>query len=180
MTVTELDQEGVLHLKTQTEPEDHGSGARRRRFNTTRPIGIGTADWRKLTKAQREEILEHVPSQAASSSSGPQIAPVADSPVVSVPAVSTYSPVVTIVGGVHAKMRSRQTKQQPNNEETSDVVACQKVKATERTIGTIIKPAIKKTDHVERNIVEGKTPRLVRASANEIAAQSPDLHSRMT
>ena len=35
----------------QTEPEDHGSGARRRRVNTTRPIGFDTADWRKLRKA---------------------------------------------------------------------------------------------------------------------------------
>ena len=51
-------------------------------------------------------------------------------------------------------MRSRQTEQQSNNEETSDAVACQKVKATERTIGTIIKSAIKKTDYVKRNIVE--------------------------
>ena len=51
-------------------------------------------------------------------------------------------------------MCSRQTKQQSNNDETSDAVACQNVKATERTIGTVIKPAIKKTDYVKRNIVE--------------------------
>ena len=95
---------------SQTEPEDHGSGARRRRVNTTRPVGFDTADWRKLTKAQREEILSHVPSQVASSSIGPQIVPVPDSPVVSVLAGSAHSPVVTIVGGVHAKLRSRQTK----------------------------------------------------------------------
>ena len=69
-----------------------------------------------------------------------------------VPAVSANATVVTTVGGIHAKMRPRQTKQQPNNEETSDAVACQKVKAAERTIGTIIKPAIKKTDYVKRNI----------------------------
>ena len=110
---------------SQTEPKDHGSGARRRRVNTTRPVGFDTADWRQLTQAQREEILEHVPSQAASSSSGPQIVPVLDSPVVSVPAVSAHSPVVTIVGGVHAKTRSRQTKQQSNNNETP-AVSCQK------------------------------------------------------
>ena len=40
------------------------------------------------------------------------------------------------------------------NNETSDAVACQKVKAAERTIGTITKPTIKKTDYVKRNIVE--------------------------
>ena len=78
--------------------------------------------------------------------------PIPDSPVISVPAVSANSPVVTTVGGVHAKMRPRQTKQQSNNEETSDAVACQKVKATERTIGTIMKHAIKKTGYVKRNL----------------------------
>ena len=128
------------------------SGARRRRVNTTRPFGFGTADWRKFTKAQREEILSHVPSQAASSSSEPQIVQIPNSPVVSVPAVSANAPVVTIVGGVHAKMRPMQTEQQSNNEEISDAVVCQKVKAAERTIGTIIKPATKKTDYVKRNI----------------------------
>ena len=56
-------------------------------------------------------------------------------------------------GGVRAKMRSRQTEQQSNNNE-SQAVACQKVKAAERTIGTILKPAIKKTDNVKRDIVE--------------------------
>ena len=80
--------------------------------------------------------------------------PVANSPVVSVPAVSAHSPVVATVEDLHAKMRSRQTTRQSNNEETSDAVACQKAKATERTIGTIIKPAIKKTDYIKRNIVE--------------------------
>ena len=121
---------------------------------TPRPVGFGAADWRKLTKAQREEILSHVPSQAASSSSGPQVVPVPDSPVVSVPAVSAHFPRCYDCGGVHSKTRSRQTKQQSNNEGTSDAVGFQKVKAAERTIGTIIKPAIEKTDYVERNIVE--------------------------
>ena len=68
--------------------------------------------------------------------------------------VSDNSPIVTTVGGVHAKMRSRQTEQQPNNEETSDAVSCQKETAAERTIETITKPAIKKTGYVKRNIVE--------------------------
>ena len=139
---------------SQTEPEDYGSGARRRRANTTRPFGFPTQDWSQFAKAQREEILEHIPSQAASSSGGPQVEPTPENTLVSIPAVSVNSPVVTTVGGVHAEMRSRQTEQQPNNEETSDAVACQKVKAAERTIGTIIKPVIKKTDYVKRNIVE--------------------------
>lgn len=68
---------------------------------------IHTADWRNLTKAQREEILKHVPSQAASSSSGPQIVPIPSSPVVSAPAVSANSPVVTTVGGVHPVLTLR-------------------------------------------------------------------------
>ena len=139
---------------SQTEPEDYGSGARRRRANTTCPIGFLAQDWRKLTKAGREEILEHVPSQAAFSSSGPEIEPIPENSLVSVPAVSAHSPVVATVGGVHAKMRSRQTQQQSNNEEASDAVACQKVKAAEHTVGNIIKLAIKKTDNVKRNIDE--------------------------
>ena len=139
---------------SQTEPEDYGSGARCRRANTTGPFGFHTQGWRTLTKAQREEILEHVPSQAASSSSGPRIEPSPETPLVSVPAVSANFPIVTTVGGVRAKMRPRQTEQQSNNEETSDAVACRKVKAAERTIGTIIKSAIKKTDYFKRNIVE--------------------------
>ena len=139
---------------SQMEPEDYGSGVRRRRANTTRPVGSDTQDWRNFTKAQRGEITGHVPSQAASSSSGLQIEPIPESTVVSVPAVSVNFPVVTTVGGVHAKMRPRQTKQQSNNEETSDAAACQKAKAAEHTIGTIIQPAIKKTDYVKRNIVE--------------------------
>ena len=138
----------------QMEPEDYGSRARLHRADTTRPFGFPTQDWRRFTKAWREEILEHVPSQAASSSGGPQIEPIPEFPLVSVPAVSANHPVVTTVGGVHAKMRSRQTKQHSNNEETSDAVACQKVKAAERTFGTIIKPAIKKTDFFKRNIIE--------------------------
>ena len=108
----------------------------------------------KYKQKQREEILEHVSSQAASSSGGPQIEPIPENPLVLVPAVSANFPLVSTVGGVHAKMRSRQTKQQSNNEEASDAVACQKVKAAGRTIGTIIKPAIKKTDYVKRNIIE--------------------------
>ena len=155
---------------SQTEPEDYGSGARRRRANTTRPFGFPTQDRRKNIKAQREEILEHVPSQASSSSSGLQVEPVQENPLVFVPAISANFPVVTTVGGVHAKMRSIQTKQQSNNEETSDAVSCQKVKAAERTVEIIIKPATKKTDYVKRSIVEfccGKIPRLAKASTNE-------------
>ena len=110
---------------SQMEPEGYGSGAQRRRANTTRPFGFPTQDWRTFAKAQREEILEHVSSQVASSSGGPHIEPVPDNPLVSVPAVSANFPVVTTVGGVHAEMRSRQTKQQSNNEENSDAVACQ-------------------------------------------------------
>ena len=139
---------------SQIEPGDYGSGVRRRRANTTRPFGFPTQDWRRFTKAWREEILEHVPSQAASSSGGPQIEPIPENPLVSVPAISANFPVVTTVGGIRAKMRSRQTKQHSNKEATSDAVACQKVKTAERTIGTIIKPATKKTDYVKRNIVE--------------------------
>ena len=139
---------------SQAEPEDYGSGARRRRANTTRPFGFHTQGWIKITKAQREEIVEHVPSQAASSSSGPQIEPIPETTVVSVPAVSANFPVVTTVGGVCAKMRSRQTKQQSNDKETSDAVVRHKVKAAGRTIGIIIKPTTKKTGYVKRNIVE--------------------------
>ena len=109
---------------SQIEPGDYGSGVRRRRANTTRPFGFPTQDWRIITKAQREEILE-VPSQGASSSSGFQIEPIPENPLVSVPAVSANSPFVTTVGGVYATMPSMQTKQQSNNEETSDAVACQ-------------------------------------------------------
>ena len=153
----------IKDLLESQEPGDYGSGGRRRRADTTRPINFGTHVWRKRIKARREEIIGHVASQAASSSSGHQTDPIPVSPMVSVPAVSDNSPVVTTVGGVQAKMRSRQTQQQPNNEETSDAVACQKVKAAERTIGTIIEPATKKTDYVKRNIVEfccGESPKI--------------------
>ena len=60
-------------------------------------------------------------------------------------------------------MRSRQTEQQSNNEETSDAVACQQAKAAERTVGTIIRSAIKKADCAKRNIVEfccGENPKI--------------------
>ena len=137
---------------SQMEPEDYGSGAQHRRANTT-SIRISYIKLETIYKS-REEVLEQLSSQAASFSGGPQTESVPENPLVSVQAVSANFPVVTTVGGVHAKMRTRQTKQQSNNEETSDAVACHKVKAAERTIGTIIKPAIKKTEYVKRNIVE--------------------------
>ena len=93
--------------------------------------------------------------------------------------MSDTSPIVSTVGGVHAKMRSRQHKQQSNNEETSDAVTCQNMKPAECMIGAIIKPAIKKTDYVKRNIVEfccGETPRVATANTNEMVVQPPDIH----
>ena len=104
---------------SQTEPEVYGSGARRRRANTTRPVGCRTQDWRTFIKAQREEILEHVPSQAASSSSGPQIEQIPDNPLVSVPAISANFPAVMAVGGgytpkcVQGRPSNSQTKKKP-------------------------------------------------------------------
>ena len=66
-------------IKNQPESqeiEDSGSGARRRRADTTRPINFDTHTWRKFIKAQREEIIGHVTSQAASSSSGRPVDPI--------------------------------------------------------------------------------------------------------
>ena len=51
-------------------------------------------------------------------------------------------------------MHPRQRKQPSTNKETSDAVTCQSTKSVECMIGTSIKPAIKKTDYVKRNIVE--------------------------
>ena len=174
-------------IKNQPESqeiEDSGSGVRRRRADTTHPINLDTHTWRKFTRAQREEIIGHVASQAASSSSGQPIDPIPVTPMVSVFAISDTFPVVSTVGGVHAKMHSRQHKQPSNNEETSDAVTCQNMKPAECVIGTTIKPAIKKTDYVKRNIVEfccgENSPRLAKAKTNEMVVQPPDLHLRMT
>ena len=72
----------------------------------------------------------------------------------SVTIIPDASPVVLTVGGVHAKLHSRQHKQPPTNKETSDAVTCQNKKSAECMIGTASKPAIKKTHYVKRNIVE--------------------------
>ena len=102
---------------SQIEPEDYGSGAQRRRANTTRPPGFPTQDWRRFTKAQREEILEHVPSQAASSSGGPQIELIPESPLVSVPAVSANSPLLRPWG----EYTPKRVQGKPNNSQTTKI-----------------------------------------------------------
>ena len=42
---------------SETEPEDYGSGARRRRANTTRPFGSPFQDWRNLQKHSVKRFL---------------------------------------------------------------------------------------------------------------------------
>ena len=44
----------IKHQPDSQEIEDSGSGARRRRADTTRPINFDTRTWRKFTKAQRD------------------------------------------------------------------------------------------------------------------------------
>ena len=77
----------IKDLPESQEPGDSGSGVRRRRADTARPIYFDTHAWRKFIKAQREEIIGHIASQAASSSSGQQTDPIPVSPMVSVPAI---------------------------------------------------------------------------------------------
>ena len=57
-------------LVESQEIEDFGSGAHRRQADTTRLINFDAHTWRKFTKAQCEEMIRHVASQAASLSSG--------------------------------------------------------------------------------------------------------------
>ena len=77
----------IKDLLESQEIEDSGSGARRRRADTTRRINFDTHTWRNFIKARREEIIGHVASQAASSSSGQQIDPIPVGPMVSVPVI---------------------------------------------------------------------------------------------
>ena len=156
------------------EIDDSGSGARRRRADTTRPINFDTHTWRKFIKAQREDLIAHLSSQPASSSSGQPNASTSVIPSVSI--IPDTSPVVSIVVEVHAKLHSRQHKQPSTNKETSDAFTCQNKKPAECMVGTIIKPAIKKTDYVKRNLVDyvEESPRLDKANTNQMVAQSPD------
>ena len=56
----------IKHPPDLQDIDDSGSGARRRRADTTRPIHFDTHTWRKFNKAQREDLIAHVSSQPAS------------------------------------------------------------------------------------------------------------------
>ena len=137
-----------------------------------------------LGKAQREEIIGHVASQAASSSSGQQIDPIPVSPMVSVPAISDNSPVVSTVGRAHAKIRSRQNKQQPNKEETSDAVACQKDESRRAHDWDCFQTCNQENrlTYIKRNIVEffcGGSSKIGQSKCQRDGC-SPGLHQGMT
>ena len=88
----------IKHQPDSQEIEDSGSGgARRRRADTTRLINFDIHTWRKFTKAQREDIIAHVSSQAASSSSGQPIDSTSVIPSVSI--IPDTFPIVSTVGG---------------------------------------------------------------------------------
>ena len=94
----------IVKHQPDSQEDGSGSGARRRRAETTRPVNFDIHTWRKFCKAQREELIAHVSSHPASSSSAQPIGSISAIPSVSI--IPDTSPVVSTVGRVHAKLHS--------------------------------------------------------------------------